>query len=322
MEALGETIISHRQDIDGVFAAAIFLIRYPDAKVYFTNYGKGEMGRLEGIIRRGASRTASELMVISDFNLNEHVAGGVMQAIDYALSRKARFVYLDHHEWSPRLRRRMRSKVELIIYKRRCAAELVQRRFAGNSRLAHSLADLASWADFFKPGPGLGAPLGSLIAYYNYLEHGEARLIGLARLIAKGELWNVKYNEDWRRFAKLHSRANERLIQSAKVFTVGRAKIAIARMADLMHPSVACRSVLESTGADLVAAFTPSGRVSFRRKKGNRTPLHKVAMALHETGGGHAFAAGSYLGHAVRDRTGARRARRQIVIAFRKVSKR
>lgn len=316
---MGEVIISHRQDIDGIFAAAIFLIKHPRARVYFTNYGKDEMRRLEEIIRSEAARRTRGLIVVSDFNLNESLAEGVVQGIEFATSRGWRFVYLDHHEWSPGLRKRVDSVAELVINKRKCASELVRERFARNSPVARSLADLAAWADFSKPGLGLGPPLGDLIAYYNYLKNGESKLVELARLLAKGAIWSVGLNADWRRFANEQKRAKRQLIESTRTFKVGRWKLALAEMADFLQTSTACQSVLEFSRADLVAVYTLSGKVSFRRREGNPTPLNDVARALNPAGGGHAFAAGSFLGRKVKDSRSALRAEREILAAFAKV---
>ena len=67
-------IFSHESDLDGIFSAAIGLIRYPQADTIFLGYGVENFTKMANIIYSATySNKEKGIFIISDLGLNDNV---------------------------------------------------------------------------------------------------------------------------------------------------------------------------------------------------------------------------------------------------------
>ena len=65
-------IISHESDVDGIFSASIALMRFPQAKTFFTSYGKENFLKISEILYNEIISTKEiGQVIISDLGLND-----------------------------------------------------------------------------------------------------------------------------------------------------------------------------------------------------------------------------------------------------------
>ncbi len=307
----------HRADVDGIFSAAIFLTTHPQAQVFFTNYGSDEIARMCRLVRSVSRSKRAGRIVVADIHLTEAVVEVVVEALEFAKSRGWRILWLDHHRWDPKVKLRLKTVASVEIDTRRCAADLVWSRTAYKNSTARSLAQIAHVIDLGKKGPGSGAMLTDIITHYNHEKNRDSKLVKLARQISQGTLWTLVENDPWRKYVKDRETKITSLIDNTRAYRVGKFQVAIGKSHETIGSSKACRTILEKSKADIGVMFTRRGRLSLRRKDGAAVPLNKIAEAINPMGGGHEFAAGSFLGFRVRSREDARKARRIILSAIR-----
>jgi oligoribonuclease NrnB/cAMP/cGMP phosphodiesterase (DHH superfamily) len=310
----------HRADVDGIFSAAIFLTTHPSAKIFFTNYGKDETLRLCRLIKNIARESSVGRMVVADINLSDAVAADVVEAVRFAKSKRWKILWLDHHRWDPKVASSLRSVASMRIDTTRCASELVWSNLAPKNRTARKLAQIAHVIDLGIKQPGSGAMLTDLITCYNQVKRGDSKLVKLASQISQGILWTLNENDPWRVYVKVREKKIERLTDTMRVYRVRKLKIAIGMSDEALGSTKACGVILAKSNADIAISFNPTGKISLRRKEGVTVPLNKIAHAINPLGGGHEFAAGSFLPFRVRSKYDVEKARRTILNSIREVT--
>src|SRR5918994_4305306 len=148
-------IFSHESAMDGLFSAAIGLLRYPQARTVFLGYGKESfeiMGDFANMLC--ASSTSSEKrIIICDLGLN-----GDKSLIDLCKGffSKAKHAgcdidWLDHHPWAESAVDAIKPFVEFTLDKTgtKCAAELMYDKLLVGNEHAAKLASMAHTMDFF-----------------------------------------------------------------------------------------------------------------------------------------------------------------------------
>lgn len=308
----------HRADVDGIFSAAIFLIARPKAKVFLTNYGNAETLRMCRLIDNVVRAKSHGRIVIADLNLSRAVLEPMMVALRLARLRGWKILWLDHHRWDPKVVSSLRKVAILHRDTKKCAAELVWSQLAYNDSIAHRLAQIAHVIDLGIKQPASGAMLTDIITCYNTMNRRDSRLIRLARQISKGILWTLNENDIWRGYVKTREGKIQGLIDSMRVYTVGKLKVAVGVADELIGSSKSCRTLIQEAKADIGITVTPTGKVSLRRKEGAKVHLNKIANAIDPLGGGHEFAAGSFVPFKVTSARNAGKARRIILAAIRK----
>src|ERR671926_1032558 len=119
--------LTHEQDVDGLFSSAILKNAFPDTLVFLTNYGHRNVERAAATIRFNVARSRKNgTIVISDLGANDLLdIKPIEDAANNARSYGWDFLWIDHHVWSEKIKRRVESFASVILSnnKLKCTAE-------------------------------------------------------------------------------------------------------------------------------------------------------------------------------------------------------
>ncbi len=292
-------IVSHESDLDGLFSAAIGLVRYPQARSLFLGYRKESLENLPHFIRTFTVSSSSDhemgLIIICDLALNDNKS--ILQLYRRSLLEASNagfdLVWLDHHPWSDEAKGAIHPFVELVLDEagNKCAAELVYERFLYGNELANKLASIARSMDFFTQDQYL-TPISELIIYYLNSSDRHEKLCCLASKISRGILWDIGMQNDYGLYSRILERAKVEAYKTIQFRQIdGRFKAAFVQSLPYIHNSLFAHEVFKNTDSDLVVLYGPDKKVSIRRNN-NQISCRKIAQNLSE-GGGHEFAAGA-----------------------------
>jgi uncharacterized protein len=295
-------IISHESDLDGLFSAAIGLVRYPQARTIFLGYGKESFENLAHFVHifcvsSSPSCQDKGLIIICDLALNEdklviNLCKGIFSE---AKNAGINIVWLDHHPWSDSAKGAVRPFVEIILDEigNRCAAELVYEKFLPGNELANKLASLAHSMDFFTNDQYL-TPISELIVYYHNISDCYKKLSSLAAKVSRGILWDIDMQNDYSVYSQFQERAKTEAYRTIQFRRIDdRFKAAFMQSSPYIQNSLFAHEVFEKTNSDVVILYSPDNKVSIRRNN-NLVSCRRIAQNLSE-GGGHEFAAGAKL---------------------------
>jgi uncharacterized protein len=292
-------IISHESDLDGLFSAAIGLIRYPQARTVFLGYGKESFETLVQFVHKFIDYSLSDqekgLIIICDLALNEdgsliHLCKGA-----FAEAKTAGFsiLWLDHHPWSDAAKGSIDPFVEIILDEtgNRCASELVYEKFLSGNQLANKLGSMAHSMDFFTNDQYL-TPIPELIVYYQNSPCRYAKLSSLAEKVSRGILWDVDMQNEYALFSRLQEKAKVEAYQTIQIKQIdGRFSAAFVQSSPYIQNSLFAHELFEKINSDLVMLYGKDNKVSIRRNN-NMISCRRIAQCLSD-GGGHDFAAGA-----------------------------
>jgi len=288
-------IFSHESDLDGLFSAAIGLIRYPQARLVFLNYGSESFIKMRGFIE-SATRSSQErgIIIITDLGLNSDQSLIDACKENFAIAKKKNWnvVWIDHHPWPENAIQGMEPYVELVLNSSgsKCAAELIYEKFLAGHHLAEKLASLAHTMDYFTNDQYL-TPTSELIRYYHNFPDRYSRLTELAHKSSRGVLWDIQMQIDHSEYALLRDDAKERVLSTMQIQDIRGIKTAFIQSSPFIQNSLFSEEVFKRTGVDLAIFYGTDGRVSIRRNT-DKISCNDIAANLPE-GGGHVFAAGA-----------------------------
>ncbi|HET7149107.1 MAG TPA: DHH family phosphoesterase [Candidatus Nitrosopolaris sp.] len=288
-------IFSHESDLDGIFSAAIGLIRYPQARPVFLNYGAEGVLKMRGFIE-AATRSSQEkgIVIISDLGLScdPSLIDSCTETFSIAKNKGWSIVWIDHHPWPENAIRSIEPHVELVLdsVSSKCAAELIYEKFLSGNRVAEKLASLAHTMDYFTNDQYL-TPTSELIKYYHNFPDCYSRLIDLARKSSHGTLWDIEMQSDYNDYVVLRDEAKKHAFSTMRIRDIHNFKIAFIQSSPFIQNSLFSDEVFKKTDVDLVMVYGTDGRVSIRRNN-NDISCNDIASNLPE-GGGHIFAAGA-----------------------------
>jgi oligoribonuclease NrnB/cAMP/cGMP phosphodiesterase (DHH superfamily) len=286
-------IFSHESDLDGLYSAAIGLLRYPQAMTIFLGYGAENFQKL-GKFVDSATRYSPEggLIFIADLGLNDDLVETCKLIFSDAVRNGWKITWVDHHPWSQQAIDAVKPLVEIVLDAsgNKCAADLMYEILLPDNKLAKELAGMAHTMDFFTKDQYL-TPISELIRYYQTFPDFYERLSGLARKSTKGVLWDVEMQSDYNDYVRLRDEAKGQVFATMQVRPVGRFKIAYVQSSPYLQNSLFSEEVFAKTNADLVMFYSTKGKVSIRRNN-DAISCRDVAANLPE-GGGHAYAAGA-----------------------------
>jgi oligoribonuclease NrnB/cAMP/cGMP phosphodiesterase (DHH superfamily) len=286
-------IFSHESDLDGLYSAAIGLIRYPQAATVFLGYGQESFQKMANFIY-SATHFSKErgLVIIADLGLNDDLIETCRQVFSDIQRNGWKILWVDHHPWSQAAIDSVRQFAELVLDSSgaKCAADLMYEKLLPENSLASKLAGMAHTMDFFTKDQYL-TPITELIKYYQTLPDYYERLSLLARKSAKGVLWDIEMHDDYAKYAKLRDDAKVQALSTIQIRTVGDIKVAFVQSSPYLQSSLFSEDVFAATGSDLVMFYSSKGRVSIRRSS-DKISCRQVALNLPE-GGGHDYAAGA-----------------------------
>ncbi|MFL6492804.1 MAG: DHH family phosphoesterase [Nitrososphaera sp.] len=287
-------IFSHESDLDGLYSAAIGLMRYPQAMTVFLGYGAENFSKLGNFIYSADRYSQSECgqIVITDLGLNDELIETCRKIFSDAVLKGWKIMWLDHHPWSQLAIEAVKPFVEIVLDAsgRKCAADLMYETLLPGNVLAAKLASMAHTMDFFTRDQYL-TPISELIRYYQTFPDFYYRLSNLAQKSAKGILWDVEMQSDYNRYVHLRDEAKAKVFSSLQIRQVGRFKVAYVQSSPYLQNSLFSEEVFANTKADLVMFYSTKGKVSIRRNN-DLISCRSIAANLSE-GGGHDYAAGA-----------------------------
>lgn len=286
-------IFSHEADLDGVYSAAIGLIRYPQAMTVFLGYGRENFEKMGNFVY-SATHYGKEcgLVIIADLGFNDDAIDACRRMFDNVVHNGWKIMWVDHHPWSQAAIDTVRQYGELVhdASGQKCAADLMYERLLPENDLAAKLADMAHTMDFFTKDQYL-TPITEMIKYYQNLPDFYDRLSNLTHKSAKGILWDVEMQTDYAKYVKLRDEAQVQALAATEVKEIGSIKVAYVPASPYLQSSLFSENIFAATGADLVLFYSNKGKVSIRRSN-DRVSCRLVAASLPD-GGGHDYAAGA-----------------------------
>ena len=286
-------IISHDSDLDGIFSASIGLIRYPQARTYFIDYGAENFKKIGKFINCDHQFSDDKgLIIISDLGLNENVIDTCKSIFNEAKAKDWKIIWVDHHPWSQHSVDSIKPFAEIVLDNsgRKCAAELMYETFLPGHRIAANLASIAHTMDFFTKDQYL-TPISELIRYYHNFDDLSTRLSNLALKSSLGILWDIEMQGEYNNYVVLREKAKEQVLSAMRVLNVKDLKVAFIHSSPYLQTSLFSEEVFQRTQADLAMFYSQEGKVSIRRNT-ERISCKEIAEVLPE-GGGHKFAAGA-----------------------------
>jgi oligoribonuclease NrnB/cAMP/cGMP phosphodiesterase (DHH superfamily) len=287
-------IFSHESDLDGLYSAAIGLMRYPQATTVFLGYGAENFSKLGNFIYSATRYSPSECgqIVIADLGLNDDLIETCRKTFSDAVLKGWKVMWVDHHPWSQQALEEVKPFVEIVLDAsgRKCAADLMYETLLPDNILAAKLASMAHTMDFFTRDQYL-TPISELIRYYQTFPDFYYRLSNLAVKSAKGILWDVEMQSDYNSYVHLRDEAKSQVFASLQIRQVGRFKVAYVPSSPYLQISLFSEEVFANTKADLAMFYSIKGKVSIRRNN-DSISCRMVAANLPE-GGGHDYAAGA-----------------------------
>jgi uncharacterized protein len=287
-------IFSHESDLDGLYSAAIGLMRYPQAITVFLGYGAENFSKLGNFIDSAALYSPPECgqIVIADLGLNDELIETCRKMFSDAVLKGWKIMWVDHHPWSQQAIEAVKPFVEIVLDAsgRKCAADLMHETLLPGNILAAKLASMAHTMDFFTRDQYL-TPISELIRYYQTFPDFYYRLSNLAEKSAKGILWDVEMQSDYNSYVHLRDEAKAKVFSSLQIRQVDRFKVAYVQSSPYLQNSLFSEEVFANTKADLVMFYSTRGKVSIRRNN-DLISCRNIAANLSE-GGGHDYAAGA-----------------------------
>lgn len=291
-------IVSHESDVDGLFSASIALMRYPQAKILFTSYGKENFLRISDMIYKEViSSIGNGIVIFSDLGLNDDMIPYITDTLEFLKSNSWSILWVDHHPWSEKAIQSTRDddSFQLILDSSGslCASELMYRHFLHDNIVANQISRIAHTSDFLLKDHEI-PPLPELIIYYKTLSNFYNKLSDLSSKISRGILWDTEMQMDFNKYVKLRDEAKLNSLKMMKLEDVARGMtMALIPVSSYIQTSLFSEEVFEKTKADLAIFYNQDGKVSIRR---NNTIIEcdKIAKQLLE-GGGHKYAAGGRL---------------------------
>lgn len=286
-------IFSHESDLDGLYSAAIGLLRYPQAMTIFLGYGAENFQKLGNFINSATHHSTERgLIIIADLGLNDDLVETCRQIFSDAVRDGWKIMWVDHHPWSQQAKDAVKQFAEVVLDSSggKCAAELMHEALMPGNVLAARLAGMAHTMDFFIKDQYL-TPITELIRYYQTFPDFYDRMSDLARKSARGILWDVEMQSDYNNYARLRDKAKAQVYATMQTRPAGKFKVVYVQSSPYLNSSLFSEEVFSKTNADLVMFYSTKGKVSIRRNN-DAISCRDVAANLPD-GGGHAYAAGA-----------------------------
>jgi uncharacterized protein len=288
-------IFSHESDVDGLFSAAIGLIRYPQARTIFLGYGIENFNKMADFVYSAvSSNKEGGIFIISDLGLNDNLIDLCKNIFSNAKKNGWQTIWVDHHLWSQKAIDTLKPYVELVINSsgQKCAADLMYETFLTGNDTAAKLSSIAHTVDFFTKDQYL-TPISELIRYYHNFSNFYDRLSDLAQKSATGILWDIEMQDQYNKYVRLRDDAKQQVLCTIRIKQLKDLKVAFVQSSPFIQTSLFSEEVFQKTQADLAMFYSSEGKVSIRRNN-EKIVCSDISANLYE-GGGHKFAAGAIL---------------------------
>ena len=288
-------IFSHESDVDGIFSAAIGLIRYPQARTIFLGYGRENFNKMGDFVYSVISpNKEGGIFIISDLGLNDNLIDTCKNIFSNAKKNGWQTIWVDHHLWSQEAIDALKPYVGLVIdgSGQRCAADLMYETFLPGNDIASKLASIAHTTDFFTKDQYL-TPISEIIRYYHNFSNFYDRLSDLAQKSATGILWDIEMQKQYNKYVLLRDSAKQEVLSTMHIKQLKDIKVVFIQSSPFIQTSLFSEEVFQKTQADLAMFYSTEGKVSIRRNN-EKIACSDIYANLYE-GGGHKFAAGATL---------------------------
>ena len=290
--------ITHEQDVDGLFCAAILKNTFRNTLVFLTNHGHQNMKRVADVLATNVTRSKkSGTIIFSDLSINsledvDTIEKSSFKAKEYGWN----IIWLDHHYWNEEIKKRVQSFSKLILspeHEQKCAAELVYQQFAKDRTACRRMAEFAHVVDFRLPGVHNLPPLPEIITYYRSMPNAYSKLQQLIEKVSRGIFWDEDLQEEYdSKYLPLKEDALLSALNSLSLHNIGNYVIAVAESPKVIAKSILAEKIFaENPEAIIVVLFSPDGKISIRRKPAADIRCDVIASKLN--GGGHSYAAGA-----------------------------
>ncbi|MBA2266805.1 MAG: hypothetical protein H0W19_00485 [Nitrosopumilus sp.] len=292
---MNSIIVSHESDVDGVFSAAIALMRYPQSKVIFTSYGKDNFLRISDLVYKEVVATQGNgLVIFTDLGLNDDLISPISDTFSFLKSNSWSVLWIDHHPWSEKALNFFQ-KIEtfhLVLDRggNKCASELIYEHLLYGNNKAKRLASIAHTSDYLLKDQDI-PPLPELIVYYRTLSNFYSKITGLVKRVSDGILWDTEMQSDFNNYVNLRNEAKSNSVKMIRIQELsGGLKMAIIPVSSYIQTSLFSEEIFQKTAVDVAFFFNKEGKISIRRNN-PVIECNKIANELLE-GGGHEYAAG------------------------------
>jgi oligoribonuclease NrnB/cAMP/cGMP phosphodiesterase (DHH superfamily) len=284
-------LFSHGSDLDGIISAAIGLIRYPQAKVFFMDYSRENFLTLVEKVSLANNLMKKNIFIISDLGLNDSLIDPLTNVFIEVSKKKNDIIWVDHHPWSETAINKVKEIVELVFDQsgKKCASELMYERFLLGNERAEMLASLAHTMDFFTKDQYL-TPISELIKYYLSFQDSGSRLLNLTLKISNGILWDLDMDKDYKKYSLLSDNDKKEALANIRRKIISGLDVVFVKSLLYLQTSLFSEEVFRITNADLAIFYDESGKISIRRNN-EKIACNEIAAHLLY-GGGHKYAAG------------------------------
>ncbi|MGD1837193.1 MAG: DHH family phosphoesterase [Nitrososphaeraceae archaeon] len=286
------TIFSHESDLDGIYSAAIGLIRFPQARTFFMGYSKEDFIKMSSQIVLD-NTNEKKLFIISDLGLNSSLLDILKSTFKEIKKKNGEVIWLDHHPWEQEKKEELSQIITLVLdnSNTKCAAELVYEKFLYGNKLAFNLSSLAHSMDFFKKDQYL-TPISEIIKYYHTFPNKYNKLSQLAYKSSKGILWDMEMNDEYRTYERLRDKDKVNAVKRMVTKKILDINVTFCESTQYLQNSLFAEEIFSKTDSDIIIFYGNDKKVSIRRNN-DEISCKKIALNLID-GGGHEFAAGGY----------------------------
>lgn len=292
--------ITHEQDVDGLFCAAILKNAFRNTLVFLTNHGHQNAKKVAEVLEKNVAKSKKPgTIVFSDLSINStedvnEIEESSVKAKEYGWD----LIWLDHHYWNEEIKSRVRSFANLILspeHEQRCAAELVYQQFAKDRTACRRMAEFAHIVDFRLPGIQKLSPLPEIISYYRSIPDKYSKLQQLVENVSRGVFWDEDLQDEYdSKYLPLREAAFSSAFESLTSHKIRNYIIAIAESPKVLAKSILAEKIFtEKPEAVIVVLFSRDGKISIRRKPNTNIRCDLIASKLE--GGGHSYAAGAII---------------------------
>lgn len=282
--------------LDGIAAAAI---------VFRAARLRGSKPKLAGLLTfenaqkvfSEAAKQKKQLFFVLDFLPNNiHALIPILQI----LTKKNRIAYWNsHHPYDAKTLEILKTFARTIDLsgplhygtvprERLCSAELVQKRFLKNDKIAQTLAEFAHDIEFWERKNPQAQKLSDIIASGFDLRE-------LVEILSRGVFWSKRFDALHKEYCEKRDSALQELIAKMQIKKYVSNTFAFALAPKFLASAQAGEHVLNChSGVDVAVILYRNGKIAFRKRDECELNLAEIAKLFD--GGGYKYAAGANLG--------------------------
>jgi uncharacterized protein len=295
-------ICTHEADIDGIYSAAVALMKFPMAKLSFYNHGLDNIKKMFDYLKNESNKTRGGLAIISDLGINDdNVSQLCLDSIQYLKKRQWSVIWVDHHPWHRKRLKSIRKLIKLFhdLSGKKCATEIMHEKFMCKNKIVEQLKLIAHSSDFMTNFRSHDPRLSELIHFYRITANSKKNLESLVQKASKGILWDSDMQNDYRKFIKISDFQKKESLKTLTIKKILSFNMAFVFTYPYVQTSLFSNELFSNMNIDLAMLFNRRGNVSIRRST-DKISCSKIASYLVE-GGGHEFASGGKLRSNPRD---------------------